>query len=56
MKEIEWNEFMENYDKYIGILQKTGEFWLLVHEGKKELVVMHEETYKKMHQLKVLRE
>ena len=56
MKEIEWNEFMKNYDKYLDILQKTGEVWLLTHEGKKELVVMHKETYKKMHQIKMVQE
>ena len=56
MKEVEWNEFMKNYDKYIGDLKRTGEVWVLVHQGKKELVVMHEETYKKMHQTKVLQE
>ena len=35
MKEIEWDDFMENYDKYIDILRRIGEVWLLTHEGKK---------------------
>ena len=54
MKEVEYNDFLDHYDEYIEILRKTGEVWLLVNGEQKELVVMHVDTYRKMHQIKVL--
>ena len=48
MKEIEVNEFLDNYDENIRILKETGEVWILIHEGQKDLVVMHKDTYSKM--------
>ena len=53
MKEVEYDDFIEHYDEYIEILRKTGDVWLLINEGQKELVVMHKETYDKMHNINI---
>ena len=49
MKEIDYDEFLDHYEENIKILKETGEVWLLSHEGRKELVVMHKNTYDRMH-------
>lgn len=49
MKEIDYDEFLDHYEENIKILQVTGEVWLLSHEGRKDLVIMHKDTYSKIH-------
>lgn len=51
MKEVDYNDFLDNYDEYIEILRETGEVWLLVNGEQKELVVMHKDTYEKKYKL-----
>ena len=51
MKEIDYDGFLDHYEENIKILQETGEVWLLSHKGRKELVVMHRNTYDKMRSL-----
>ena len=48
MKEIDCDVFLDNYDENIETLHKTGEVWLLTHNGQKNLVVMHKDTYERM--------
>ena len=47
MKEIDVNLFFENYDENLKILKETREVWILVHEGQRDLVIMHKDTYEK---------
>ena len=49
MKEIDYDEFLDNYEENMKILEETGEVWLLTHKGRKELVVMHKNTHDRMH-------
>ena len=49
MKEIDYDEFLDNYEENMKILEETGEVWILTHKGRKELVVMHKNTHDRMH-------
>ncbi len=51
MKEIDYDEFLDHYEENMKILKETGEVWLLTYEGRKELVVMHKNTFDRMHSL-----
>ena len=51
MKEVDYNDFLDNYDEYIESLRETGEVWLLVNGEQKELVVLHKDAYEKKYKL-----